>query len=109
MNIKKFGKTVRKRREELCLSTTDLSELIDVTSDYICMIERGARRPSLLMYFKICDALKTYDGELLWNQFSHMEKVSDERTTVIIGEISMNEARAAYKVASAILNSKDKK
>ncbi|AHF89096.1 transcriptional regulator [Opitutaceae bacterium TAV5] len=43
----KFGRGVRRLREELGLSQEDFAELVDVHRTYVGMIERGEKSPTL--------------------------------------------------------------
>ena len=48
-----FVANVRERMDELCLSQSDLAELLDVTPSYVSQILGGHRRPGL-------DTLETF-------------------------------------------------
>ncbi len=56
-SIKLVGKNVRKYRKLRNLSQEKLSELVDVTTDYISLIELGKRVPSLKRLYKIAEIL----------------------------------------------------
>ncbi len=56
-SIKIVGKNVRKYRKLRNLSQEKLSELVDVSTDYISLIELGKRVPSLKRLYKIADIL----------------------------------------------------
>ena len=56
-SIKLVGKNVRKYRKLRNLSQEKLSELVDVSTDYISLIELGKRVPSLKRLYKIAEIL----------------------------------------------------
>lgn len=56
-SIKIVGKNVRKYRKLRNLSQEKLSELVDVSTDYISLIELGKRVPSLKRLYKIAEIL----------------------------------------------------
>ena len=56
-SIKLVGKNVRKYRKLRNLSQEKVSELVDVSTDYISLIELGKRVPSLKRLYKIAEIL----------------------------------------------------
>lgn len=61
----KFGKHLRKLREDQDLTQEELADKAGLHFTYIGQIERGLRNPSLINLHKICKALKIKGGELL--------------------------------------------
>lgn len=49
---------IKVRRLELGYSQYKVAELAGITQPFYNEIERGAKRPSLEVFFRICDALK---------------------------------------------------
>ena len=60
-----FGKKVRELRTEQKLSQTDLAEKSGLHPNYIGMVERGERNPSLINIDKLAKALNVSLPELL--------------------------------------------
>jgi len=60
-----FGPVLRKLRLERKLTQDQLSEMVDVTSPYISMLESGHNYPNLEMILRLADALRIRPGELL--------------------------------------------
>ena len=52
-----FGKRLRELRRSRHLTQEQLGELVDVSFQYIGMLERGARSPSAEMLLSLCCAL----------------------------------------------------
>lgn len=63
MKLDTIGKNIRKFRLVKKLRQEDLAEKTDLTTNYIGMVERGEKIPSLETFIKILNAL----GVLLWS------------------------------------------
>jgi transcriptional regulator with XRE-family HTH domain len=61
----KFGKHLRKIREERGLTQEGLADLAGMHFTYIGQIERGRRNPSLINLERLAKALKIDAGKLL--------------------------------------------
>lgn len=62
--LKNFGKKVRALRLEKGLTQQDLAEKLEVSTNYVGMVERAERNTSLLKVFKIAKALDVKTSEL---------------------------------------------
>lgn len=60
-----LGPVLRKLRLERNLTQEQLSEMVDVASPYISMLESGHKYPNLEMLFKLADALGVCPGAIL--------------------------------------------
>ena len=60
----KFGRGIRRRRQELGFSQERLAELADLLRTYIADIERGTRNLSLINIIKLSRALDLKPAEL---------------------------------------------
>ncbi|WP_368987148.1 helix-turn-helix domain-containing protein [Caldifermentibacillus hisashii] len=54
----KFGKRLQKIRKEKGLTQLELAEMIDVSSDFIGLMERGVNSPSFKTLEKLSETLK---------------------------------------------------
>lgn len=63
--LKKFGKRVREKRNQLNLSQEGLAEKAGLHRTYIGMIERGEKNITLININKIADSLDITISELL--------------------------------------------
>lgn len=61
----KFGKHLRKLREERGLTQEGLADKAGMHFTYIGQIERGLRNPSLVNLERLARALKVHSGKLL--------------------------------------------
>lgn len=59
MKLDTIGKNIRKFRLARKLRQEDLAEKTDLTTNYIGMVERGEKIPSLETFIKIVNALST--------------------------------------------------
>lgn len=69
MERRLLGKRINQIRKERGLTSEALSEICDVNAGHIRQIESGIRLPSLPLFIKICQALKTAPNEILKDQF----------------------------------------
>ena len=60
-----FGPVLRQLRLEKKLTQDQLSELVDVASPYISMLESGHKYPNLEMLFKLAGALGVRPAAML--------------------------------------------
>ena len=60
-----FGTVVRRRREQRALSQEKLAELAGVHRNYIGLIERAERVPSLEIAWRVATALGTHLSSLI--------------------------------------------
>ena len=63
--LKQFANRLRSRRLELNLSQLQLAEMVDCHLNAISRIESGRIDPSLLMFLRLCRALKISAKDLL--------------------------------------------
>ena len=61
----KFGKHLRKLRQNQGLTQEELADRANMHFTYIGQIERGIRNPSLINLHKLAKALKVNSGQLL--------------------------------------------
>lgn len=61
----KFGKHLRRLREERKLTQEELADRAGMHFTYIGQIERGVRNPSLINLHKLAKALRVNAGQLI--------------------------------------------
>ncbi len=55
---RRFGRVIRKRRERAGISQEELAHRAGVTRNYISLLERGLRNPSLNVIAMLAESLK---------------------------------------------------
>lgn len=63
--LKLLGNNIKKYREQKNLSQMQLSEIVNLSREYIADIERGHKRISLKKLFEISDALQVKCSDLI--------------------------------------------
>ena len=63
--LRTFGRAIRNRRNELGVTQMKLAELIGCSLQHIGNVERGETNTSLVMVYRIANALKTCARDLL--------------------------------------------
>lgn len=63
-DLKKFGKRVKSLRIEQDLTQLELAEILDMSPNFIGMIERGERNTTVENVFKIARALNVKPSNL---------------------------------------------
>ncbi len=65
MVVKKFGEVIRDLRKQRRLSQEKLAELANLHDRHISFIERGLRKPSIVIVFQLAKALDIKASELI--------------------------------------------
>ena len=65
INSREVGKRIAKRRKELGLKQCYICEAADLSDKYLSNIERAISLPSLPVFMKLCECLKTTPDALL--------------------------------------------
>lgn len=60
----KFGKKLKKAREEMGLSQEDVAKAAGIASGYYARVERGKHNPSSSVLGRICKVLKIEPSEI---------------------------------------------
>lgn len=65
MVVKRFGEVLRDLRKQRGLSQEKLAELANLHDRHISFIERGLRKPSIVIVFQLAKALNIEASELI--------------------------------------------
>ncbi|MBR1425746.1 helix-turn-helix transcriptional regulator [bacterium] len=57
LNLKRFGKRLREIRKQRKLTQEELAERIDLSTNFVGMVERGQRNTTIANVFKMSKAL----------------------------------------------------
>lgn len=71
MNYESVGERIKKYRQERELTQERLAELCDRSTNFISIIERGKKRPSLDTFAKIANALNVSADMLLKDELEY--------------------------------------
>jgi len=104
MDITELGKHIKTRRKELGISAETLAERCELTPDFIRMIERGTRLPSLQSYYGICAALNVSPWSLPRGEPRDIrESINKTLDLMMVRDVEL-----AYSLVSAIHEKKRK-
>lgn len=70
MDYSSIGRNIRQCRQKCRLSQEQLAERVNVSANYIGMIERGEKTPSLETFLAVANALKVSADQLLWEMLT---------------------------------------
>jgi len=66
-DLQKFGKRVKELRRERDLTQLELAEILDLSPNFVGMVERGERNTTVENVFKIARALNAKPSTLFEN------------------------------------------
>ena len=80
-NMISIGERIKNRRKELNLSQIDIYEKCELTSGALSKIENGKTIPSILVFYKLSQALDCDINWLLTGDSSHLQ--NPDRKSVV--------------------------
>ena len=98
-----IGKNIREQRMLKHMRQEDLAEKIDVSVNYIGMIERGVKVPSLKTFVLIANALGVSADILLIGVIDKSFEVKNTLLSEKIGQCSIAEQTQVYNIIEAFL------
>ena len=102
MNLKSIGKNIRKYRIEKHLNQDELADLVNVSTNYIGMIERGIKTPSLETFLIIADKLSVTADQLLIDTNYNGYKVKDSMLSEKLEKLPPEDRQRIYDVIEAM-------
>lgn len=66
INFKAIGQRVKNARKKMGYTQETLAEMLDISTEHLSRIERGAYRPSLGLIEKMSSILETDEGTLMF-------------------------------------------
>lgn len=94
----RIGHRLRKAREAKNLTREQLAELVDLTENYIGMLERGERTPSLITFMDVIGALGVTADEILCDVVDYVCKSRIADYDRRIERLSKREQERLFKV-----------
>lgn len=103
MDLHTIGKNIQKYRKVQKMRQEDLAEQVDVSTNYIGMIERGEKIPSLETFLLIAKALSVSADQLLADTNYNGYKVKDSLLAEKLEKLSPVDRQQIYDVIDAML------
>lgn len=104
MNLKTIGKNIRKYRKEKDIRQDKLAEMADLSTNYIGMIERGEKVPSLETFLKICEALDVFADMLLADTNYNGYRVKDSILSDKLNTLPEDERNKIYEIIDVMID-----
>lgn len=103
MKLDTIGKNIRKFREIKKLRQEDLAEKTDLTTNYIGMIERGEKIPSLETFINILNSLGVSADMVLSDVLDNGYKVKDSLLNEKLEKLVPEDRNRIYEVIDTIM------
>lgn len=109
MNLKPIGKTIKKYRKLRGLRQEQLAEMSCLSTNYIGMLERGEKTPSLETFLTIAAALDVSADMLLEDVLYNGYSVKDSILSDKLSCISIKDREKIYDVIDTMIKHSEKK
>lgn len=103
MKLDTIGKNLRKFREIKKLRQEDLAEKTDLTTNYIGMIERGEKIPSLETFINILNSLGVSADMVLSDVLDNGYKVKDSLLNEKLEKLVPEDRNRIYEVIDTMM------
>lgn len=103
MKLDTTGKNIRKFREIKKLRQEDLAEKTDLTTNYIGMIERGEKIPSLETFINILNSLGVSADMVLSDVLDNGYKVKDSLLNEKLEKLVPEDRNRIYEVIDTMM------
>lgn len=103
MKLDTIGKNIRKFREIKKLRQEDLAEKTDLTTNYIGMIERGEKIPSLETFINILNSLGVSADMVLSDVLDNRYKVKDSLLNEKLEKLVPEDRNRIYEVIDTMM------
>ena len=103
MKLDTIGKNIRKFREIKKLRQEDLAEKTDLTTNYIGMIERGEKIPSLETFINILNSLGVSADMVLSDVLDNGYKVKDSLLNEKLEKLVPEDRKRTYEVIDTMM------
>lgn len=103
MKLDTIGKNIRKFREIKKLRQEDLAEKTDLTTNYIGMIERGDKIPSLETFINILNSLGVSADMVLSDVLDNGYKVKDSLLNEKLEKLVPEDRNRIYEVIDTMM------
>jgi len=102
MSTQTIGRNIRKYRSEKGLRQEDLAEKTGLSNNYVGMIERGEKTPSLETLIAICNALFISADLILADDLDYVKEKKKNIITKDLKSSFREEADMVYDIAAVV-------
>ena len=106
LKYESVGKNIRKYRQEKKLRQEDLAEKAGLSTNYIGMIERGEKIPSLESFIDILNALHVSADMVLYEELEAGYSVKNSLLEDKIAKLSDRDRNRVYSVLETLVQFK---
>ena len=99
---KKYGRRVREKRVKINMSQETLAEKCQVSTSYIGLVERGERKPSLLVLVRIANALNVSTDSLLFDSLRHIASSNKDRIMMMVNDFDDTQIDTTFEIVNQI-------
>ena len=103
MDYSSIGKNIRQCRLERHFSQEQLAERVNVSANYIGMIERGEKAPSLETFLALANALQVGADRLLWEVLTVGYQEKSSQLVQRLGRLSQRDQKLIFAVMDTML------
>lgn len=104
MELETIGRNIKKYRIEKKLRQEDLAEKTDLSSNYIGMVERGEKIPSLETFISILNALEISADMVLADVLKQGYVVKNSLLDEDMKKLSQEDRERIYLVIETLIN-----
>ena len=104
MELETIGRNIKKYRIEKKLRQEDLAEKTDLSANYIGMIERGEKIPSLETFISILNALEISADMVLADVLKQGYVVKNSLFSEDMQKLSQDDRERIYLVIETLIN-----
>lgn len=103
MKLDSIGINIRKNRLLKSISQEKLAEMADITPNFVGMIERGEKKPSLETFIKILNALGASADVILCDVIEDDYRVKDSLLHEKLSKLAEEDRRKIYDVVDTMI------
>lgn len=103
MDLKSIGINIKKYRIEKGLSQEKLAEMTDLSPNYISMIERAVKTPSLTTLINIANALDVTTDMILYDVLNEHYQIKSSLVFDKVSKLSEEEQNRIYNIINVFL------
>lgn len=109
MNLNSIGKNIRKYRISKGLRQEDIAEQTGLSPNYIGMIERGEKTPSLETFINIVNVIGVSSDVILSDVLKNGYVIKDSLLSEKLAKLSIEDRNKIYDVIDTMMKHSSKK